>query len=142
MRTWLLLLLGLGVVPAGHVLAQGGNNEHKITLRIVMQELQAEFLRLANAMSMEDFDTLAKSAEAIRNHQMSDELVAGIKNKLGRSFHEFERLDELSHKAAGDLAERAAAKDIIGSVKAFGRMSEACASCHKQYRSTLRPLSD
>jgi cytochrome c556 len=68
--------------------------------------------------------------------------VAAIKKKLGRKFHGFERVDEQSHEAAADLAKRAAARDIAGAAKTFGRLAESCVTCHKQFRATLRPLSD
>jgi cytochrome c556 len=71
-----------------------------------------------------------------------DDLVTAIKSKLGKNFHAFEAVDERSHQAAAELAKRAAAKDISGSAKAFGRLADACVSCHKQFRATLRPLSN
>ena len=70
------------------------------------------------------------------------EIVAAIKSKLGRDFRAFERIDEQSHQAAANLAKRAAAKDLTGSAKAFGGLTEGCLSCHKQFRAALRPLSD
>ncbi len=115
---------------------------HDVTLRAIMQELGAEYLRLTNALLMEDFKDLEASAKAIGGHPLPNEIAAAIKSKLGRSFSAFETIDNQSHQAAADLARRAAAKDISGSARAFGRLAESCVSCHKQFRSTLRPLSD
>jgi hypothetical protein len=69
-------------------------------------------------------------------------IAAAIKSKLGTSFLAFERIDEQSHRAAGRLATRAMAKDVSRVAKAFGRLAESCVSCHKQFRATLRNLSD
>jgi cytochrome c556 len=68
--------------------------------------------------------------------------VVAIKNKLGSKFRAFELADEQSHRGASDLVKRAAAKDISGSARAFGGMTNGCVSCHKQFRATLKNLSD
>ncbi len=141
-RAFQALLLGGSVMLAGVGAVQAQKSAHKVTLRTVMQELGTEFQRLSNAILIEDFGGLEKSATAIQSHPLPDEIVAAVKSKLGRNFGGFERVDEQSHRAATDLAKRAAAKDIAGSAKAFGRLAEGCVSCHKQFRATLRSLSD
>ena len=75
-------------------------------------------------------------------HPLPDEIVVAIKNKLGTNFHAFERTDEQSHQRAADLVKRAAAKDISGPAKAFGGIADGCVSCHRQFRASLRSLSD
>jgi hypothetical protein len=139
-----LVALGLILSSTDPAASQGqpAKGAHKITLRAIMQELGIEYLRLTNALLIDDFKGLEESAKAIEGHPLPEEVVSAIKNKLGRNFSSFERVDEQSHKAAADLAKRAAAKDITGYAKAFGRLSEACVSCHKQFRATLRNLSD
>ena len=141
--TLVAALLGLILLSTDPAASQGqpAKGAH-ITLRAIMQELGTEYLRLTNALLIDDFKGLEESAKAIEGHPLPEEVVSAIKNKLGRNFSGFERVDEQSHKAAADLAKRAAAKDITGSAKAFGRLSEACVSCHKQFRATLRSLSD
>ena len=138
------IVLGVAVLSTSPSLAQAQapKPEHKLTLRAVMQELGAEYLRLTNALLIDDFKGLEESAKAIQTHPMPDEIVLAIKNKLGRNFRSFERADEQSHRRAADLAKRAAAKDISGSARAFGGIADGCVSCHKQFRATLRRLSD
>jgi cytochrome c556 len=139
------LLLAAGLVSASSASAQTQKEEHeeqKVTLRAIMSHLGAEYLRLTNALLIDDFKALQESAKAIEGHPLPDEIIAAIKDKLGKSFHGFERVDEESHRAAADLARRAAAKDIVGAAKAFGSLAQGCVSCHKQFRATLRPLSD
>ena len=142
--TLVAALLGLILLSTDPAASQGqpAKDAHKLTLRAIMQELGTEYLRLTNALLIDDFKGLEESAKAIEGHPLPDEVVAAIKNKLGRNFRGFERVDEQNHKAATDLAKRAAAKDITGSAKAFGRLAEGCVSCHKQFRATLRSLSD
>lgn len=137
-----LALLSALLMSTSPVVAQAQREEHKLTLRAIMQELGAEHLRLTNALFIEDFKTLEESAKAIQGHPLPDEIVVAIKNKLGRDFRAFERVDEQSHQAAADLSKRAAARDVTGSAKAFGRLTERCVSCHRQFRATLGPLSD
>jgi hypothetical protein len=122
--------------------APAPKEEHQLTLRAIMQELGVEYLRLTNALLIDDFKGLEDSAKAIQSHPLPNEIVAAIKNKLGRNFRAFERADEQSHRQAAELVKRAAAKDILGSAKAFGGIADGCVSCHKQFRATLRPLSD
>jgi cytochrome c556 len=121
---------------------QAAIEEHKETLREIMQDFGAEYLRLSNALLMDDFKLLEESAKAIQSDPLPDAIVAAIKTRLGRSFRAFERADEQSRRGAADLAKSAAAKDLVGSAKAFGAMTNGCVSCHKQFRATLRSLSN
>lgn len=141
-RTMGGLLLAAGLMSASSASAQDQREQHELTLRAIMSELGTEYLRLTNALLIDDFKGLEESAKAIEGHPLPDEIVAAIKNRLGGSFHRFEQVDEQSHQAAAELATRAAAKDIIGAAKAFGSLSESCVRCHKQFRARLRPLSD
>ena len=138
------IVLGVAVLSTTPTLAQAQapKQEHKLTLRVIMQELGTEYLRLTNALLVDDFKGLEESAKAIQTHPLPDEIVVAIKNKLGRNFRAFERADEQSHQRAADLVKRAAAKDISGSTKAFGGIVDGCVSCHKQFRAPLRSLSD
>jgi cytochrome c556 len=122
--------------------AQAQKEEHKLTLRAIMQELGLEHLRLTNALLIDDLKTVEESAKAIEGHPLPTEIVVAIKGKLGRDFEAFERIDEQSHQAAAILAQQALAKDLTGSARAFGTLTEGCVSCHKQFRASLRPLSD
>ena len=109
-------MLGVAVLSTTPSLAQAQatKEEHKLTLRVIMQELGAEYLRLTNALLVDDFKGLEESAKAIQTHPPPDEIVVAIKNKLGRNFRSFERADEQSHQRAADLVKRASAKDISG----------------------------
>ncbi len=122
--------------------AQNQKTEPKLTLRTIMAELGAEYLQLSSSLLIDDFSGLERSAKAIQGHPLPDDIVAAIKAKLGKTFQDFERIDEQSHRAAADLANRAAAKDITGSARAFGRLADSCVTCHKQFRTSLRSLSD
>ncbi len=141
-RVLVVLLFGAAFVSPTAAFAQAQKEDHKPTLRAIMSELGAQYVRLTNALLMEDFKSLEESARAIQGHPMPDAVVTAIKNKLGKNFRQFERADERSHEAAAEVAKRAAAKDLSGSGKAFGRLAESCVGCHKQFRATLRPLSD
>jgi cytochrome c556 len=138
------IVLGVAVLSTTPSLAQAQatKEEHKLTLRVIMQELGTEYLRLTNALLVDDFKGLEESAKAVQTHPLPDEIVVAIKKKLGRHFRSFERAYEQSHQRAADLVKRAAAKDISGSAKAFGGIADGCVSCHKQFRAGLRSLSD
>ncbi len=82
------------------------------------------------------------SAKAIQGHPLPAELAASIKNRLGKNFRDFDRIDEGTHRAAADLTKRAAAKDLSGSAQAYARLAQGCVACHKQFRAELHPLSD
>ncbi len=141
-RVFAMLLFGAVLVSSNVAFGQAQKEEPKLTLRAIMSELGAEYLRLTNALLLDDFNGLEKSAKAIQEHPLPEGVAGAIKNKLGKNFPKFERVDEQAHRAAGDLVKRAVAKDISGSAKALGRLTESCVSCHKEFRATLRPLSD
>ena len=79
------LLLGVATLSITPHLsqAQAAKKEHKVTLRAIMQELGAEYLRLTDALLVEDFKGLEESATAIQTHPLPDEIVTVIKNKRG-----------------------------------------------------------
>lgn len=137
----LALLIGASLAAYAAV-AQAPGKEPPMTMRAIMQELGAQYLRLANALLIDDFDGLEASAKAIQGHPLPDQVVAAIQQKLKGRFEVFERIDRQSHQAAAEVADRAAARDIIGSAKAFGSVAEACVTCHERFRTELRPLSD
>jgi cytochrome c556 len=145
------LLWGAAVVSASLTLAQvpAATDEHRLTLRAIMRELGEEYVRLSKALLSDDFGGLDESARAIQHHPLPAELVTAIKKKLKPSpdpwkwgFDAFERIDEQTHRAAADLATRAAAKDLSGSARAYARLALGCVACHKRFRAALRPLSD
>jgi cytochrome c556 len=136
------VLLAASFMPTTPALAETAQKEGRLTLRAIMQELGAAYLRLTDALLRGEFAAVEESAKAIQGHPLPDEVVTAIKAKLGKSFGRFERADQQSHQAAADLSRRAVARDLSGSAKAFGRVMECCLSCHKQFRATLRPLSD
>jgi hypothetical protein len=142
------MLCGIGFLFAASFIlttpafTQTAQNEHTLTLRGIMQELGAEYLRLTDALLRDDFAAIEQSAKAIQGHPLPNEIVTAIKAKLGKSFRNFEQADEQSHRAAADLSQRAAARDLTGAAKAFGRVAEGCVICHKQFRTTLKSLSD
>ena len=138
------ILFGAAVLSTGLITAnaQAQKEGHKLTLRAIMHELGAEHLRLTNALLIDDLKSVEESAKTIQGHPLPTEIVAAIKSELGRDFRAFERIDEHSHQAAASLAKRAAAKDLTGSAIAFGQLTQGCVSCHRQFRASLRPLSD
>ena len=138
----LALVLGACVIFSSPAFAQGPRTEPKITLRTIMQELGAEFLQLSNSLMIDDFNGMDEAAKAIQGHPLPGGIATAIKNKLGKDFSRFESVDQQSHQAAAELVNRAAARDALGSAKAFGHLTEGCVSCHAQFRQTLRPLSD
>lgn len=117
-------------------------SQNRVTLRGIMRELGIEYLRLSNALMVEDFKSLDSSAKAIRVHPFPADIVDSIRRNLTSGFREFERTDEQTHEAATELSSRAAAKDILGSAKAFEQLTNGCVSCHHQFRASLRSLSD
>jgi cytochrome c556 len=134
-----VLLLSSGPSPAQ---PQTPAHEHKLTLRAIMQELGAEYLRLANALLTDDVQALEQSAKAIETHPLPNEIVDAVKQRLGREFSSFERVDALSHRGAASLARAASAGNLSGAAKAFGELTSGCVGCHKLFRAKLKSLSD
>ncbi len=79
---WRCSVLGKSCSDLGPAQEKG----HKLTLRAIMSELGAEYLRLANALLIDDFKGLEESAKAIQGRPLPDEIVAAIKNELGKDF--------------------------------------------------------
>ena len=141
-----ILLVGsvvaAALVAATSASAQAPAHDEQMTLRVIMQELAVEYVRAANALMTDDYQTLEEVGRAIEHHPLPDPIVAAIKRTLGKGFSAFEKVDERSHAAAVALARQAAAKNSAGAAKAFADLSTACVSCHTQFRAKLKPLSD
>jgi hypothetical protein len=66
--------------------AQAQREEHKLTLRAIMQELGAEHLRLTSALLIDDLKSVEESAKIIQGHPLPTEIVAAIKRSSAEIF--------------------------------------------------------
>ncbi len=121
-----------------HPAAAETKHAHPDSLHEIMEELHGEFLRLTDALLLEDFVGMKRSADAIKAHPMPQAVLDDVKKKLGRGYDGFVKRDEVVHKAAAQLAERAAKNDAAGAAQAYSRLARGCVACHKQYRPSLK----
>lgn len=110
-------------------------------LLAIMQKLNADTLRLTNALLVEDWDVAASSADAIAEHPMAPlKERMKILSHLGTLAGQFRAHDETVHHAAVSAADAAARGDAKEAGKQYGILIEGCLSCHQSFRKEIRAL--
>ncbi len=132
----ILILAGLLLISPG-ASQNAVADEH--SLRSIMQELGVQIGRLAEAMMADDLATVGEAATAIADHPrpgLTERL--SVLGRLGSDAASFRQRDADVHDAALRIKQAAEAGDRSALADDFHRLTDACLSCHRQFRDVLR----
>jgi len=110
------------------------------TLREVMRGLEKSLHKLDHGIFLEDFKLIKKSAMEIAIHPKPLGELPRIMKKLGKRVPIFKAFDLRVHKAAKEIAELTAKKDMTGILNKHSVMMKNCVGCHLQYRIEIASL--
>jgi hypothetical protein len=132
-----LLPFAVGIALA---LPAGGQSENApSSLRGIMQELEHHMCRASASLLREDYDSLARAAEAIARHPAPSPAEAQrLERILGPEASRFREADEAVHLSALSLREAAERHDLPAAVKQTGELLSACTVCHHIFRERVR----
>lgn len=138
MRTGILRYMlagGFALAMASGAAAEAADQAKEMALRKIMKDLGASVQAVTHAISMEDWQTVERTAPLIADHPqppLSEKMR--IIAFMGADMGKFKGYDAKVHEAAGSLAEAAKAKDGTAVIAAFNSVQTACYGCHRDFR--------
>lgn len=134
----LFTVITAGVLLASiysHAWADGDTVAKPLELRRIMQELGKNMQTITEAISREDWTSVAKVAPQIAEHPEPPVIEKmRILEFIGTDMGTFESHDEITHQAARALEQVATRNDGQGVVAAFANLQKACLACHQRFR--------
>jgi len=130
-----MLAGGFALVMASGAAAGAADQAKEMALRKIMKDLGASVQAVTHAISMEDWQTVERTAPLIADHPqppLSEKMR--IIAFMGADMGKFKGYDAEVHEAAGSLAEAAKAKDGAAVIAAFNSVQTACYGCHRDFR--------
>ncbi|MBI4808870.1 MAG: cytochrome c [Nitrosomonadales bacterium] len=101
----------------------------------VMKELGKNMQTVADGISREDWELVAKTAPLIAQHpQPSAEEKQRIISFMGMQMPKFKSFDMQTHEAAHELEHAAHGKNGQSVIDAFHKVQSSCLSCHQAFR--------
>ncbi|MBI5005870.1 MAG: cytochrome c [Nitrosomonadales bacterium] len=101
----------------------------------VMKELGRNMQVVADAISREDWELVAKTAPLIAQHpQPPAEEKQRIVSFMGARMPKFKSFDMQTHEAAHELEHAAHEKNGQGVIDAFHKVQTSCLGCHQAFR--------
>lgn len=126
------------VLPSVALAQERYTTDAPLELRKVMQTMGRHLQGVADGISREDWEQVARLAALIAEHDRpppSEQVkVLGF---LGRDVPAFKASDDAVHKSGLEMRAAAAAKDGSAAIAAFARVQTACLACHQQFREPL-----
>ena len=94
-----------------------------------------------NGIMLEDYELIAKSAEAIANHpNPAPAMLKKVVAHLGSEVPKFKGFDMQVHDTALELKKAAMAQDQEAILKHHNEIIRGCVGCHQNYRATISDL--
>lgn len=137
----LFTIITASVLLAGiysHAWASDDTEAKPLELRRIMQELGKNMQTITEAISREDWASVAKVAPQIAEHPEPPVIEKmRILTFIGTDIGTFESHDEITHQAARTLEQVAARNDGQGVITAFANLQSSCLACHRSFRKSF-----
>ena len=137
----LFTAIATGVFLAGicsQAWADGDTEVKSLELHRIMQELGKNIQTVTDAISREDWASVAKVALLIAEHPEPPVIEKmRILTFIGTNMGTFESHDEITHQAARALEQVASRNDGQGVIAAFATLQSGCLACHQSFRKSF-----
>ncbi len=110
-------------------------------LRYIMNELNANLIKVVDGVMNEDFDRIESASLAIAGHEKAPlserKRIAGyLKNRASI----FKKVDDTVHNGALVMAEASARHDMKAVLSNLVNIQRGCVECHSRFRTEVRKL--
>ncbi|MGE0209565.1 MAG: cytochrome c [Lysobacteraceae bacterium] len=130
-----LAAIALGAVAPPPAAAEAGKPS---ALQGIMRQLGEDMQQVTHAISMEDWQRVARLAPGIARHAQPP---AGEKLRilgwLGSDAAQFRGFDGAVHETATALGEAAVREDGEAVIASFAELQRNCLACHQRFRATF-----
>ncbi len=121
-----------------HAWADGDTEAKPLELHRIMQEIGKNMQTITEAISRENWASVAKVAPQIAEHPEPPVIEKmRILTFIGTDMGTFESHDEITHQAARALEQVAARNDGQGVITAFANLQSSCLACHQSFRQSF-----
>lgn len=115
--------------------------EESLTLKDVMKGLNTNLQEASYGIIMEDYDLVAKSAQAIAEHPTpAPEVLKKVADHLGAEMPKFKGFDLQVHDTALKLKAAAIEHDKEELINQHSAIVRGCVGCHQSYRNAISKL--
>ena len=117
--------------------------EENLTLKDVMQGLNADLQAVTYGIIMDNYELIATSAQAIAEHPTPDAaILKKIVTHLGAEMPNFKSFDQQVHDTALGLQKAALDQDKEALLRYYNEIIVGCVGCHQSYRKSVSDLFD
>jgi len=119
------------------VAVKHGRHSDSLTLRQVMQELQADYLAIGAAIATDNGELAADAARRVANHRLPRGGMLPylpLEKVNGRDLGVLPAMEEVVEGGAMRLAAAAEKGDMASAARHFGDITSGCVACHAHFR--------
>ena len=121
-----------------HDTHHGYHGESNMTMKEVMQGLNAELKNLTDAIILEDYTAIEQSARGIAHHPPPSEAeLKRIFSILGEDSEAFKACDQAVHDLAAKLARIAEKKNMKDILDTYHAMIVKTVECHASFKDNI-----
>lgn len=122
-------------ITCSQVWADDASSAKPLALRQIMQDMGKSMQVVADGISREDWEMVAKVAPLIADHPQPPPLEKmRILKFVGAEAGKFKGHDEKTHQAARALEQAAVRSDGQSVISSFAALQNSCLACHQTFR--------
>lgn len=123
------------VVTCSQAWADDASTAKPLALRQIMQDMGKRMQVVADGISREDWEMVAKVAPLIADHPQPPPLEKmRILKFVSAEAGKFKEHDEKTHQAARALEQAAVRSDGQSVISSFAALQNSCLACHQSFR--------
>jgi cytochrome c556 len=135
LTTTFSLSLGLTLLTAGAPALAAAESDQPLSMRGIMQDLGRHMQTVTQAIALEDWALVEKTAPLIAQHPQPPLMEkTRILRFVGTNMGKYKSHDHKTHEAAHELAQAAKNKDGMAVIAAFQSVQTGCYGCHQEFR--------
>ena len=135
LTTTFSLSLGLTLLTAGAPALAAAESDQPLSMRGIMQDLGRHMQTVTQAIALEDWALVEKTAPLIAQHPQPPLMEkTRILRFVGTDMGKYKSHDHKTHEAAHELAQAGKNKDGMAVIAAFQSVQTGCYGCHQEFR--------
>lgn len=126
----------------GDPMEHGVEDSEALPLLPIMLRMSADMAGVMQALWLEDYEAMARSAAAVAGHaHISAAELKRIDAELGPELTAFEAADAAVHEASVRMRDAAEARQLDAFLEHLATVQRGCVACHSKFRDRLSTTS-
>ena len=116
-----------------------GSND--VTLKIVMQGLLEDSIKINKGIFLEDFSMIETAADRVANHPAPPMATKRkLMTSLGFEMRKFKASDTIVHDLAVEIGQAAQKENMGAVVVKYHELLDGCLSCHEEFKARVSTI--